>query len=305
MKVAVFSDLHREFIREAWRHRPSMIDDDPDFPVGRGRLDADVVVLAGDIDVGVAGIEWAKRTFPQDVVYVAGNHEFYDREFKATLAACRQAAAGSNVSFLENDEVRFGDVRFIGCTFWTDFELVGREDATRASAMKAASNIMSDYRVIGFDDGASGIRRLRPEDTRTVNAVSKAYLHERLAEPFEGRTIVVTHHLPFFASVSRRFAESHRDRLIFASFASPMDDLAHEEIAPDLWIHGHTHDSKLYEIGNVAVACNPRGYPRGSRHGADFDPNFILEIKGPRDVVKLDADAPRDTGSKPLPAFKR
>jgi hypothetical protein len=29
---------------------------------------------------------------------------------------------------------------------------------------------------------------------------------------------------------------------------------------PDLWIHGHTHDSFDYQIGRTRVICNPAGY---------------------------------------------
>jgi predicted phosphodiesterase len=63
MRIRVLSDLHLEF-RE-WNPP---------------KADADVVVLAGDIHVGVKGIEWARRSFPAiPIVYVPGNHEFYVR----------------------------------------------------------------------------------------------------------------------------------------------------------------------------------------------------------------------------------
>ena len=41
-------------------------------------MEADVVVLAGDIHAGVLGIEGARRQFPAALVsYVPGDHEFY------------------------------------------------------------------------------------------------------------------------------------------------------------------------------------------------------------------------------------
>lgn len=61
MKIRVLSDLHLEF--HDWTPPQS---------------DADIIVLAGDIHVGVHGIEWARRSFPLlPVTYVPGNHEFY------------------------------------------------------------------------------------------------------------------------------------------------------------------------------------------------------------------------------------
>ena len=63
-----------------------------DAPFDPPAAEADVVVLAGDIHNGAAGVEWAKRAFRQPVVYVAGNHEPFDGEFHATAAALRAAA---------------------------------------------------------------------------------------------------------------------------------------------------------------------------------------------------------------------
>jgi len=64
MRLQVFSDLHLEF----GRFEPTIIN-------------ADVVVLAGDIHQGTAGVKWA-RQYCHDcpVIYVPGNHEFYKRK---------------------------------------------------------------------------------------------------------------------------------------------------------------------------------------------------------------------------------
>ncbi len=55
MRIRILSDLHLEF--QGLGSTP--------------RCEADIVVLAGDIHVGVHGIEWARRSFPLlPVVYV-------------------------------------------------------------------------------------------------------------------------------------------------------------------------------------------------------------------------------------------
>ena len=59
MKIQFFSDIHLEF-------------GEFDIPA----TDADVIVAAGDIGVGLQGIEWLKR-FNRPTIYVAGNHEYY------------------------------------------------------------------------------------------------------------------------------------------------------------------------------------------------------------------------------------
>ena len=55
-----------------------------------------------------------------------------------------------------------------------------------------------------------------------------------------------------------------------------------------LWIHGHTHDSCDYRLGDsrrsVRVVCNPRGYPvlwfKDEFENARFDPALLVEIDG-------------------------
>ena len=63
MKIHYLSDLHLEFGKMPKNYR---------VPAG-----TDVVVLAGDIGVGLAGLHWALLAFDCPVVYVAGNHEHY------------------------------------------------------------------------------------------------------------------------------------------------------------------------------------------------------------------------------------
>ena len=60
MKIQIYSDLHLEFAR--FDPAPS---------------DADVVILAGDIDIKSRGVSWANDTFQCPVIYVCGNHEYY------------------------------------------------------------------------------------------------------------------------------------------------------------------------------------------------------------------------------------
>lgn len=64
MKLHILTDLHLEF--------------GPFYPP---ETDADLVILAGDTDVGTKGITWAKEAFiGKQVVYVPGNHEYYGSE---------------------------------------------------------------------------------------------------------------------------------------------------------------------------------------------------------------------------------
>jgi hypothetical protein len=179
MKIAIYSDLHLEMA-------PFVPPED---------LAADVVVLAGDINVGTRGIEWARKTFgSRPIVYVHGNHEFYGGVLQKVRAEAAEMAAIHDVHLLDPGVVVIDGVRFVGCTLWTGFKLrvvteAGmRSDPVLASAV--ADQQMNDYHRIRFRDGPHGeiYRRLRPLDTGREFGLQAAWLYMRLEEPFDGPT---------------------------------------------------------------------------------------------------------------------
>ena len=250
MKIRILSDLHLEFF-------------DWTPPV----VEADVVVLAGDIHTGVHGVEWARRQFPNTpVIYVPGNHEFYGGRMQDVLAALRKDARRFDVYLLDGDEVVLGGVRFLGATLWTDFALYGTAPAKVGRAMADARYGMNDFRVIRYGD--QGL--FRPEHARDIHLGQVKWLADRLAEPSDRPTIVVTHYLPHRQSIHPKY---HGDSLN-PCFAS---DLAHLVRAPVMaWIHGHTHESIDYVVNGTRVVCNPRGY-LPAEPNLSFDPTAVVE----------------------------
>jgi hypothetical protein len=69
------------------------------------------------------------------------------------------------------------------------------------------------------------------------------------------KTIVVTHHGISPLSIHERY---RGDSLNWAF----MSELSKEIMGrgPDLWVHGHTHDSFDYLLGRTRVVVNPYGY---------------------------------------------
>ncbi len=282
MRLLVLSDLHVEH---------ATFD-----PAG---VDADVVVLAGDIHAGDEAVRWARRTFPRHpIVQIAGNHEFYDGEYDAVLAHLRAQARAEGVHFLENDAVTIDGVRFLGCTLWTDFriyEVPGRPvQIDREQAMMKNLRLLADYHAIDVADprGANGRRRFSPLDAARLHDVSRAWLERALTPQagVAGPTVVVSHHLPCWRSVSPAFARAMSN----AAFVSDLDTLV---ARCDLWIHGHTHSSHRYAVDGATVVCNPRGYPRHLKPGTapsaagpatdvtefenpGFDPGLVVAVPG-------------------------
>jgi predicted phosphodiesterase len=247
MKLHILSDIHLEFARF-------------DPPA----TDADVVVLAGDIGIGAHAVEWAAVTFPQPVVLVPGNHEYYGGHLKNTLTRMKRTAEGTQVRVLDGEAVVLGGVRFLAATLWTDFQLTRNP----LLAQHEAQARMTDYRRIR----TAAYRRLRPPDTRAAHVAARRFLEQALAQPFDGRTVVVTHHAPSDRSVSRRFRS---DAHLNAAYASDLEGLMGREVA--LWVHGHTHDSLDYQVGETRVVCNPRGYIPSEPNPA-FDAGLLVEV---------------------------
>ncbi len=270
MKLLVLSDLHLEF------GRLSTIRD------GRGIEEgADVVVLAGDIAEGERGIRWARETFTaKEIVYVAGNHEFYGHGFEALMDRMREVGRQMDVHFLERDAVTIGGVRFLGTTLWTNFELYGAD--RREEAMDLGGLGMNDFQYIktfrGFDreaDGGIALRKFKPEDARQEHDLSVAWLDAELAKGDPARTVVVTHHAPSRQSLHPRFDGDDLSPCYLSDLSRLLGRSA-------LWIHGHVHDSFDYRVQGTRVVANPRGYVLSKKLGTPenkgFDPALVVQV---------------------------
>jgi predicted phosphodiesterase len=252
MKLQLLSDLHLNVTG---------------MPVPR--TDADVVVLAGDVARPANAIEWA-RQFEQPVLYVPGNHEFYGSSIAGTIDELRKLAQHSNIHVLSGDAVVVGGVRFLGATLWTDFELYP-EPERRAAALASALRYVRDFTRITDDNSGEPFT---PQMSIALHRRDRAWLETQLAQPFDGATVVITHHAPSRGSTHPRFAGSP----INPAFVSDVEALMDGRHAA-LWLHGHTHDSFDYRINGTRVVCNPRGYAKGGiNENALFDPLLMLEV---------------------------
>lgn len=265
-KIRILSDAHSEFFR------PLILGGNGGFvlkPAGE-----DIIVLAGDIGIETEGAKWAlaQDTGDTPIVMVAGNHEFYQSKghhqtIQSTYADLRKIAGDSNgkLTFLQNETAVIKGVRFVGCTFWTDFCLNGLPN--RAGSMWAAGRGMNDYNLIYTESG-----RARPEFMAAQHELSLAYIESVLNEEFDGPTVVITHMAPSGQSI----AEGYRNSQLNPAYASDHEQfiLAYQ---PELWIHGHTHTSFDYQIGKTRIVCNPLGYWAYDTN-PDFNPDLIVPI---------------------------
>ncbi|MEH0166698.1 metallophosphoesterase [Roseateles microcysteis] len=279
MRLLVLSDLHREHA---------------EF-VPSPNMQYDAVILAGDIhSPGRRVIEWARHDsiFGRDVpiIVVPGNHEFYGCVQPQEMTAMREVAAGTNVTILARDEICFAEhgLRVLGATLWTDFRLpieiadgASRRDVKLA--LHEANKRLSDFLMIEVPYAepnrlqTSPRVRKRPltaEDTLAWHWIDRDWLEAKLAQPFDGKTVVVTHHAPTQHSVALRY----RGDWLTPAFVSELPESFFD--VPSLWVHGHTHTAFDYSVGSCRVVSNPRGYRLrdSSFENSAFKPGLIIEV---------------------------
>jgi predicted phosphodiesterase len=248
VRLRILSDLHVEFALCALN------------PV-----DADVVIVAGDVHPGRTSLKWILNTFPNEtVLFVLGNHEFYGHALPKLADDLKAQTAGTKVHVLDNDGVILNGVRFLGTTLWTDFKLRG--NPADAGALAAAK--MTDYRRIRVSPRYS---RLKGLDTARLHARSCQWLQDQFEQSSTEPTVVITHHAPSERSLRPVFLNDE----LSPAYASHLDDLVAASGAK-LWIHGHTHTATDYRIGETRVLSNQRGYPDDPAPG--FQPDLVVEI---------------------------
>lgn len=248
MNIRLYSDLHIEF---------------EDFSVLTEG--ADVVVLAGDIDIGVKGVDWIERqNFTCPVIYVLGNHEYYKHRYPSLIRKVKERAAGNNIHVLENESIEIDGVRFHGATLWTDFEIFGNPKV----AGYECQQVMRDFKKIRKEPSYS---KLRSIDVAIIHNQSLRWLSDSLSRSESPLNIVVTHHAPNIRSVP----EHYRSDIVTAAYASDLSKFISEH-NPNYWLHGHLHNSSNYHLGACNVLSNPKGYP--GEVNDNFDPSFIFSV---------------------------
>ena len=284
MRFLLLSDLHLEF-------------NDFDLLSHGQAPEFDAVLLAGDLhSPGRLALDWAKRPglFGRDVpiLMVLGNHDFYGAVFAEEAQDMCELARSSAVDVLNcNERVLHVPgakgsplVRVLGCTLWTDY-LVPFPNGNRSKvknqrlAMANAHRNLADFRRIGMRDPAlslEGLRTVRPEEILERHMQERQWLQSKLVEPFDGATVVMTHHGPHLRCLDPKYAGDFLNPCFFSDLPPPF--FRHES-SPSLWVHGHTHASVDFRDGRTWVRANPRGYRIGGTwENPRFNPQLVVEI---------------------------
>lgn len=245
MKILAFGDLHFDHWLRSGRNPLAVAN--AEFE------DLDALLILGDLANSPErgwpnALGWLKYMIdPARIWVLPGNHDYYGFRLDGD-DRLRELAEREGANFLQKSVLELGGVRFLACTLWSDFRLRG--DKMRRKDMIAAARSMNDYRLIRKHEGGP---IARPADTALIFDDHLAWLTGELEKPFEGRTVVLTHHVPS-RSVSGKVDE------ISPAFGSDLDLLIQGK-KPDLWLCGHTHRHLEATVGETRVRNVSLGYP--------------------------------------------
>lgn len=237
MNIQVVSDIHCEH----------MADNGKTFIAEMDPTEVDVLVLPGDIVNAVDFVRpitaICKKYKNAHVVYVHGNHEFYDSDRDSVVKLTQQAMKkNSNLVWLDCTLKVINGQRFLGAPLWFSYD----------DRIPDTYQYLSDFNLI--NDYETWVYR--------ENKRAKEFFENNLKEG----DIVVTHHLPSYRCVHPTYMCNSLNHF----FVSDVSYLI-EERKPKYWFYGHSHKSNVTRIGDTTLVCNPCGYL--------FQPNVSFQEK--------------------------
>ena len=228
MKIRLLSDVHQEFY------------EDKALYANKGE---DVLVIAGDLNVGAKTCWNRLQRFAEktpNVIYVPGNHEYYNGTIAEFDDYLNRFSYGSNVHFLNPGSVTLNGVTFIGAALWSNF----------------GNDVFAKHYCATHINDFSLIRGFNSDECVKLYELHAGYIKSEY-EAVEGQKVIVTHFLPDHACVDPVY---RGEGVINKYFANDLGDWISNLTDVPYWLFGHTHSLVDIEIGDTRVIANPYGY---------------------------------------------
>lgn len=241
----IFSDLHLEFDKNnvIINKCKKISENNP----------VDYLLLAGDIvnyKTKTKLFELINDIKPhyKQIFYILGNHEYYfnnitediknqNKTTKYILDDYKNICDNLGIKLLEDEFYKFENTNIIlyGTTMWSknsDMSIKYINDKLFVNKTEIDNK---------YDESRKKLEYFLNDDNNKDKNI-----------------IVMTHHMPSYKFISKKYYEDDPKNGLNAAFASDLEYLFTPNIS--YWIFGHTHDkiSTIYE--NITFHANPHGY---------------------------------------------
>lgn len=240
-KIQYVSDLHLEFPKNN-----AYIKANPLKQTG------DILILAGDI-VPFAILNKHQDFFSycsdnfEMTYWIPGNHEYYYDDI-ADRSGSFYEQIRSNVILLNNTAVQLQDTKLIFSTLWSKI--------SPNNTLYVQENL-SDFHVILYKG-----KTLATETYNQLHAESLHFIQQELQTQNQGKTVVITHHVPTYM----HYPAIYKGSKLNECFAVELFDTIAAS-AVDYWIYGHSHfNTKDFTLGNTKMLTNQLGYVHQNEH---------------------------------------
>lgn len=245
-KFYLASDIHLEN-----RKRRDIVDEFIDkYRYSLSKNTHNTLLLAGDIGIvyeeSSESVSENLKYFLENikgifdiVIYVAGNHEFYNAiKYKKSLpdvsSALRQQCDRLGVIYLDCNTYEHPNGYVIaGCTLWT---------CMTENTFRDMKNIKQVYNTA--------------KDIRSVHELHKKFIMRTLEMKKDRKVIVMTHYVPSFNAIHPNY-DSYKS--IADGFASDCEYMMSPGIR--MWCFGHSHEGVDIIKNGCYLKSNPLGYP--------------------------------------------
>lgn len=185
------------------------------------------------------------------VVRCSGNHDWYGDSYDFVKVYTNQI-----VEIIH-------DTVFISCTLWCNWQ----GEKLTLDDLKTWYPTLNDFHHIEGLNHNTVVDLFNSDFKFIKNSIEK-YKDKKI--------VIVTHFAPSKKSIHHKYEGDRANRY----FVNDLDDFILANPNIKCWIHGHTHSSLDYKIGECRVICNPRGYKMrdGSYENPDFNPELIIEV---------------------------
>lgn len=246
MKFLIFSDLHLEFLAQ---NEIELL-----FKQLENK-EVDICLVAGDISPVRFSeykyfLDWLSKSFKQSFI-ILGNHEFYHSSIhKVNISIDILNRKYDNIEILKNrNQLLIYEYLIGGTTLWfdnTSSDIISRD---YINCWKYISDLSTQIEI---------------QNNKSIEFIKK---FNDLKAP---KKILLTHYLPSHRSVSNKYRGHPSNMFYVCDLSNYLDTLNF-----DLIVHGHTHDSCDYILGDTRIVCNPYGYEHQNK---SFDFCKIIEL---------------------------